>query len=201
RDARRRRPTGRRRAHLVMGSACASEDVIIFGAGLKGVFTPNRLLCHWSSKHPLVDPPTNASGSIEFLNLFWDSRYWVRRPKSTDSQVWWNGWLCRSVKCETSRTQSGNPKERIPIYPRDALASAQLGRSTNEMHSPVLVLRKIAWAGALLFFVHRRRAMRWRNLEIIRSRILSVCYTNEQTVDQEQKNLRATNLRQNWVRR
>jgi hypothetical protein len=69
------------------------------------------------------------------------------------------------------------------------------------MHSPILFLLTIACAGALLFFVHRRRAMRWRNLEIIRSRILSVCYTNEQTVDQEQKNLRATNLRQNWVRR
>jgi len=57
------------------------------------------------------------------------------------------------------------------------------------MHSPVLFLLPIACAGALLFFVHRRRAMRWRNLEIIRSRILSLCYTNERPMDQEQQNL------------
>jgi hypothetical protein len=69
------------------------------------------------------------------------------------------------------------------------------------MHSPILFLLLIACAGALLFFVYKRRARRWRNLEIIRSRILSVCYTNERAMDQEQQDLRATNLRQNWVRR
>jgi len=69
------------------------------------------------------------------------------------------------------------------------------------MHSPILFLLPIVCAGALLFFDYKRRARRWRNLETIRSRILSVCYTNERTMDKQQHDLRATNLRQNWVRR
>jgi len=68
------------------------------------------------------------------------------------------------------------------------------------MHSPIVVLLPIACVGALLFFLNKRRAIRWRNLEIIRSRILSVSYTNERTTDQEQQDLRGTNVRQNWVR-